>query len=35
LDGDESGQKAAYRIAEKLFPLINEENKVHFSIMPE
>ena len=34
LDGDESGQKAAYRIAEKLFPLINEENKVHFSIMP-
>ena len=34
LDGDESGQKAAYRIAEKLFPLINEKNKVHFSIMP-
>ena len=34
LDGDESGQKAAYRIAEKIFPLINEENKIHFSIMP-
>ena len=35
LDGDESGQKAALRIAEKLFPLINEENKIFFSIMPE
>ena len=35
LDGDESGQKAAFRIAEKLFPLINEKNKIHFSIMPE
>ena len=35
LDGDESGQKAAFRIAEKLFPLINEENKIYFSIMPE
>jgi DNA primase len=35
LDGDESGQKAALRIAEKLFPLINEKNKIHFSIMPE
>ena len=35
LDGDESGQKAALRIAEKLFPLINEENKIYFSIMPE
>ena len=35
LDGDESGQKAALRIAEKLFPLINEKNKVYFSIMPE
>ena len=34
LDGDESGQKAALRIAEKLFPLINEKNKVHFSILP-
>ena len=28
LDGDESGQKAALRIAEKLFPLINEKNKI-------
>ena len=35
LDGDQSGQKAAIRIAEKLMPLINEENKIHFSIMPE
>ncbi len=35
LDGDESGQKAALRIAEKLFPLINEKNKVYFSIMPD
>ena len=35
LDGDESGQSAALRIAEKLFPLINEKNKIHFSIMPE
>ena len=30
LDGDESGQKAALRIAEKLFSLINEENKIFF-----
>jgi DNA primase len=35
LDGDESGQKAALRIAEKLFPLINEKNKIYFAIMPE
>ena len=35
LDGDDSGQKAALRIAEKLFPLINEKNKIHFSIMPD
>ena len=35
LDGDHSGQSAALRIAEKLFPLINEENKIYFSIMPE
>jgi DNA primase len=35
LDGDESGQKAAVRIAEKLFPLINEKNKIYFSMMPE
>ena len=34
LDGDDSGQKAASRIAEKLFPLINEKNKIYFSIMP-
>ncbi len=35
LDGDESGQRAALRIAERLFPLINEKNKIYFSIMPE
>ena len=34
LDGDDSGQKAALRIAEKLFPLINEK-KIYFSIMPD
>ena len=35
LDGDESGQKAAFRIAEKLFPLINDKNIIYFSMMPE
>ena len=35
LDGDESGQKAALRIAEKLFPLINEKNRIYFSVMSE
>ena len=35
LDGDESGQKAALRIAEKLFPLINDKNKIYFSMMPD
>ena len=35
LDGDESGQRAALRIAERLFPLINEKNKVFFTIMPK
>ena len=30
LDGDNSGQKAALRIAEKLFPLINEKIKFFF-----
>ena len=35
LDGDDSGQKAASRIAEKLFSLINEKNKIYFSIMPD
>ena len=34
LDGDHSGQNATIRIAEKLFPLINEENKIYFSIIP-
>ncbi len=35
LDGDESGQNAAVRIAERLFPLINENDKIYFSMMPE
>tara|TARA_B100000963_G_scaffold91107_1_gene78413 strand:- start:1497 stop:3284 length:1788 start_codon:yes stop_codon:yes gene_type:complete len=35
LDGDESGQKAALRIAEKFLPFINEKNRIHFSIMPK
>ena len=35
LDGDQSGQNAALRIAEKLFPLINEDNKIFFSVMPD
>ena len=35
LDGDKSGQNAALRIAEKLFPIINDESKIYFSIMPE
>ncbi len=35
LDGDQSGQNAALRIAEKLLPLINEENKIYFSVMPD
>ncbi len=34
LDGDESGQKAAIRIAERLFPLINDNNKIYFSVLP-
>ena len=37
LDGDQSGQNAALRIAEKLFPLISENNKIRvghqFSIL--
>ncbi len=35
LDGDPSGQNAALRIAEKLFPFINEKNKIFFSIIPD
>ena len=35
LDGDQSGQSAALRIGEKLLPLINENNKIYFSIMPK
>ncbi len=30
LDGDESGKKAASRIAERLFPLLNDKNKIYF-----
>jgi len=35
LDGDQSGQSAALRIAEKLLALINENNKIYFSILPK
>ena len=35
LDGDISGQNAANRIAERLFPFINEDNKIFFSILEE
>ena len=35
LDGDSSGQNAALRIAEKLISMINENDKIFFSIMPE
>jgi DNA primase len=35
LDGDQSGQSAALRIAEKLLILINENNKIYFSILPK
>ena len=35
LDGDESGQKAATRIAERVFPLINDNNKIYFSMLPD
>ena len=35
LDGDPSGQNAALKIAEKLFPFINEKNKIFFSMIPE
>jgi DNA primase len=35
LDGDQSGQSAALRIAEKLLSLINENNKIYFSILPK
>jgi len=35
LDGDQSGQNAALRIAEKLLILINENNKIYFSILPK
>jgi DNA primase len=35
LDGDQSGQNAALRIAERLLTLINENNKIYFSILPK
>jgi len=35
LDGDQSGQSAALRIAEKLLMLINENDKIYFSILPK
>ncbi len=34
LDGDQSGQSASLRIAEKLISIINEENKIYFSVIP-
>ena len=34
LDGDQSGQSAALRIAEKLLVMVNESNKIYFSILP-
>ena len=34
LDGDQSGQNASMRIAEKLLPLINENNKIFFLNLP-
>tara|TARA_A100001015_G_scaffold278439_1_gene338637 strand:+ start:2065 stop:3852 length:1788 start_codon:yes stop_codon:yes gene_type:complete len=35
LDGDTSGQEAANRIAQKFLPIIDEKNKIFFSIMPK
>ena len=35
LDGDKSGQKAALRIAERLFPLIKADSNVYFLTLPE
>ncbi len=35
LDGDESGQRAALRVAERLFPFINEKKTIFFSAMPK
>ena len=34
LDGDQSGQNASLRIAEKLLVSINENNKIYFLILP-
>ncbi len=35
LDGDTSGQQAAIRIAERLFALINDENRIFFTILEQ
>ena len=35
LDGDSSGQKAALRAAERLFPLIKPEHNIYFLTLPE
>ena len=35
LDGDTSGQQAAIRIAERLFTLINDENRIFFTILEQ
>jgi DNA primase len=34
LDGDDAGQKAAYRVAEKVFPLLSHGKSVAFSFLP-
>ena len=35
LDGDESGQKAALRAAERLFPLIKSDSSIYFLTLPK
>ncbi len=35
LDGDSSGQKAALRAAERLFPLVKADNNIFFLTLPE
>ncbi len=35
LDGDESGKKAALRVAERLFPILKPETNIYFLSLPE
>ena len=35
LDGDASGQKAALRVAERLFPLMKPDSNIYFLTLPE